>query len=75
MVITKSISRFARNTADCIEVVRQLKALGVAVFFEKENINTMNAESELVLSVLSSIAQEELSSLSQNIRWSNQRRY
>lgn len=75
MVITKSISRFARNTADCIEVVRKLKALGVAVFFEKENINTMNAESELVLSVLSSIAQEELSSLSQNIRWGNQKRY
>lgn len=75
MVITKSISRFARNTADCIEVVRNLKTLGVAVFFEKENINTMNAESELVLSVLSSIAQEELASLSQNIRWGNQRRY
>lgn len=75
MVITKSISRFARNTADCIEVVRKLKTLGVAVFFEKENINTMNAESELILSVLSSIAQEELSSLSQNIRWGNQRRY
>ena len=75
MVITKSISRFARNTADCIEVVRKLKAIDVAVLFEKENINTMNAESELVLSVLSSIAQEELASLSQNIRWGNQKRY
>lgn len=75
MVITKSISRFARNTADCIETVRHLKELGVAVFFEKENINTMSAESELVMTVLSSIAQEESSSISQNIRWGNQRRY
>lgn len=75
MVITKSISRFARNTADCIEMVRKLKELDIAVYFEKENINTMRAESELILSVLSSIAQEELSSLSQNIRWSNQKRF
>lgn len=75
MIITKSISRFARNTADCIEMVRKLKELGIAVYFEKENINTMRAESELILSVLSSIAQEELSSLSQNIRWSNQKRF
>lgn len=75
MIITKSISRFARNTADCIEMVRKLKELGITVYFEKENINTMRAESELILSVLSSIAQEELSSLSQNIRWSNQKRF
>ncbi len=75
MVITKSISRFARNTADCIETVRKLKSLGVTVYFEKENINTMSQESELILSVLSSLAQEEAASMSSNIRWANQRRY
>ena len=75
LVITKSISRFARNTADCIEVVRKLKEMGIGVFFEKENINTLSEESELVLSILSSIAQEEMISLSKNIRWANQRRY
>lgn len=74
-IITKSISRFARNTADCIEIVRKLKALGVGVYFEKENINTLSQESELILSVLSSIAQEESSSLSTNIRWSNQKKF
>ena len=74
LVITKSISRFARNTTDCIETVRKLKALGIAVQFEKENINTMSAESELVLTILSSIAAEESKSISQNIKWSNQKR-
>lgn len=75
LIITKSISRFARNTADCLEVVRFLKSLGVAVYFERENINTMDAESELILSVLSSIAQEESRSISENIRWSVQKRF
>lgn len=74
-VVTKSISRFARNTADCIEVVRRLKELGVGILFEKENINTLSQESELVLSVLSSIAQEESCSISTNITWSNQKRF
>ena len=75
LVITKSISRFARNTTDCIETVRLLKGWGIGVFFEKENINTLSAESELILTILSSIAEEELISTSQNIRWSNQRRF
>lgn len=75
MVITKSISRFARNTADCIETVRKLKALGIAVFFEKENINIMSAESELLMTVLSSIAQEESISTSKNNRWAIQKRF
>lgn len=74
-VITKSISRFARNTADCIEIIRTLKALGIGVLFEKENINTLSQESELVLSVLSSIAQEESLSISSNIRWSKQKQF
>lgn len=75
LIITKSISRFARNTADCLEAVRFLKSLGVAVYFERENINTMDAESELILSILSSIAQEESRSISENIRWSVQKRF
>jgi len=75
LIVTKSISRFARNTADCLDAVRFLKSLGVAVFFERENINTMSAESELILSVLSSIAQEESRSISENIRWSLKKRF
>jgi len=60
LIITKSISRFARNSADCLETVRKLKSLGIGIYFEKENINTLNAESELMLSILSSVAEEEL---------------
>ncbi|WP_161796449.1 recombinase family protein [Desulfosporosinus acididurans] len=75
LIITKSISRFARNTADCLETVRKLKLLGIAVQFEKEQINTLTTESELMLSILSSVAEEELASISQNMHWSNQRRF
>jgi len=75
LIITKSISRFARNTIDCLETVRKLKAIGIAIQFEKESINTLTAESELMLSILSSVAEEELASISQNMRWSNQRRF
>lgn len=74
LVITKSISRFARNTTDCIRAVRKLKSLGIAVEFEKEKINTLSAESELILTILSSIAEEESKSISQNIKWANQKR-
>lgn len=75
LIITKSISRFARNTADCLETVRKLKQLGIAIQFEKEAINTLTSESELMLSILSSVAEEELASISQNMLWSNQRRF
>ena len=75
LIITKSISRFARNTADCLATVRKLKLLGIGVEFEKEAIKTSDAESELMLSILSSVAEEELVSISQNIHWSNQRRF
>ncbi|SPF44469.1 Site-specific recombinase, DNA invertase Pin [Candidatus Desulfosporosinus infrequens] len=75
LIITKSISRFARNTADCLETVRQLKSIGIGIYFEKENINTLNAESELMLSILSSVAEEELNSISQNMHWAYQRRF
>ena len=75
LIITKSICRFARNTIDCLETVRKLKRLGIAIQFEMEAINTLTAESELMLSILSSVAEEELASISQNMRWSNQRRF
>jgi len=75
LVITKSISRLARNTTDCLEIVRRLVSLGIGIFFEKENINTLNSEGELMLSILSSFAAEESSSISQNVKWSIKKRF
>ena len=74
-IITKSISRFARNTTDCLEMVRKLTDLGISIFFEKENINTGSMESELMLSILSSLAESESVSISENSKWSVQRRF
>ena len=68
MIITKSVSRFARNTVDCIEYVRKLKALGIPVIFEKEGLNTMHATSEIYLSMHGVFAQSESESLSGNVR-------
>lgn len=68
LIITKSVSRFARNTLDCVEIARNLKMFGVGVKFEKENINTMNMASEVELAALGSIAQEESMSISKNVR-------
>lgn len=69
LIITKSISRFARNTTVMLEVVREFKELGVEVRFEKENINTLSGDGELMLAVLSSFAQEESKNVSDNIKW------
>ena len=69
MVITKSISRFARNTVTLLETVRDLKALGIDVFFEEQNIHTLSADGELMLSILASYAQEESLSASENQKW------
>ncbi|TDT71513.1 DNA invertase Pin-like site-specific DNA recombinase [Hypnocyclicus thermotrophus] len=74
-IITKSISRFARNTLDCLEMVRKLIGLGIFLYFEKENLNTQSMESELILSILSSMAQDESTSISQNSKWSVQSRF
>ncbi len=74
-IITKSISRFARNTTDCLEMVRKLTDLGISIFFEKENINTGSMESELMLSILSSLAESESVSISENSKWSVQKRF
>ena len=68
LVITKSISRFARNTLDTLKYVRLLKDKGVSVIFEDENINTMAMEGELLLTVLSSVAQQEVENISANVK-------
>lgn len=75
MVITKSISRFARNTLDCLKYIRQLKEKSIPVYFEKENINTMDAKGEVLLTIMASLAQQESQSLSQNVRLGIQYRY
>ena len=67
-VITKSISRFARNTLDCLKYIRELKEKNIPVFFEKENINTMDSKGEVLLTIMASLAQQESQSLSQNIK-------
>jgi len=75
LVITKSISRFARNTVDCLKHVRELKNIGVEVFFEKENIYSFDPKIELVLTMLSSIAQEESRNISENTKWGLKKRF
>lgn len=75
MVITKSISRFARNTLDCLKYIRQLKEKNISVYFEKENINTMDAKGEVLLTIMASLAQQESQSLSQNVKLGLQFRY
>lgn len=69
MIITKSISRFARNTVTLLETVRMLKVLGVDIYFEEQNIHTMSADGELMLTILASYAQEESRSASENQKW------
>ena len=69
LVITKSISRFARNTVTLLENIRELKLLGVGVFFEEQNINTLTADGELMITILASYAQEESLSASENAKW------
>ena len=75
MVVTKSISRFARNTLDCLNYIRQLRDKDIAVFFEKEGINTLETEGEVLLTIMASMAQQESQSLSQNVRLGLQYRY
>lgn len=73
-VLVKSVSRFARNTRDCLDSLRELKLLGVSVQFDKESLNTETLTTELMVSVSGSLAQEESVSMSQNMRWSYQKR-
>lgn len=75
MIITKSISRFARNTLDCLKYIRELKDKNIPVYFEKESINTMDAKGEVLLTIMASLAQQESQSLSQNVKLGLQYRY
>ncbi|WP_173552886.1 recombinase family protein [Sharpea azabuensis] len=74
-VITKSISRLSRNTTDCIEIVRTLLDADVGIIFEKENINTKSMEGEMMLSIMSSMAEEESRSTSNNVKWGVKKRF
>ncbi|WP_040210868.1 recombinase family protein [Clostridium polynesiense] len=75
LIITKSISRFARNTVTVLKVARELKELGVAIFFEEQNINTLTGDGEVMLTVLSSFSQEESRSMSENMKWTMRRKF
>ena len=75
IVLTKSISRFARNTVDLLETVRHLREIGVEVWFERENIHSMSGDGELMLSILASFAQEESRSISDNVKWGTRKRF
>ena len=75
LIITKSVSRFARNTVDSLVTVRTLKEAGVEVFFEKENIYTFDSKGELLITIMSSLAQEESRSISENVTWGQRKRF
>lgn len=75
IILTKSISRFARNTVDLLSTVRHLKAIGVEVRFEKENIRSMSSSGEIMLSILASFAQEESINNSENVKWAKRKRF
>jgi DNA invertase Pin-like site-specific DNA recombinase len=75
LIITKSISRFARNTVDSLTTIRKLKEQNVEVYFEKENIYTLDSKGEMLLTVLSSFAQQEIESLSSNVTWGQRKRF
>ncbi|MDD4803120.1 MAG: recombinase family protein [Syntrophomonas sp.] len=74
LIITKSVSRFARNTVDSLVTVRQLKEKGIEVYFEKENIYTLDSKGELLITIMSSLAQEESRSISENVTWGQRKR-
>lgn len=75
MVISKSISRFARNTLDCLKYIRQLKAQNIPVYFEKESIWTFDSKGEMLLTILSSLSQEESRSISENVKWGQRKKF
>ena len=75
MVLVKSISRFARDTIDCLNTTRHLRELGISVYFEREKINSLSEDGELMLTLLASFAQEESRSISENIKWATRKRF
>lgn len=75
LIITKSVTRFARNTLDTISVTRELKSHGVEVFFEEQNVYTFDSSGELMLTIMASIAQEESRNISENVKWGKRKKY
>lgn len=75
LIVTKSVSRFARNTVDSLTTVRQLKEKGIEIYFEKENIWTLDSKGELLITIMSSLAQEESRSISENVTWGKRKRF
>ncbi len=73
LILTKSVSRFARNTVDALTIIRKLKEKGIEVYFEKENIRTLDAKGEMMITLMSSLAQEESRSISENVTWGKRR--
>ena len=75
MIITKSCSRFARNTVTTLSTIRELKDKGVDVYFEKENIHSTDSKGELLLTIMSSLAQDESRNISENVKWGHRQRF
>ncbi len=75
MILTKSISRFARNTVDCLNFIREMRTINVEIFFEKENIFSSDPKVDFLLTIMSSIAQEEARNTSENVKWNVQKRF
>ena len=75
LIVTKSVSRFARNTVDSLTTVRKLKEKGVEVYFQKENIYTLDSKGELLITIMSSLAQGESRSISENVTWGKRKRF
>lgn len=75
LILTKSLSRFARNTVDCLSIVQELRLINVEVFFEKENLSSTDSKVDLMLTIFSSIAQEEARNISENVKWGIRKRY
>lgn len=75
LIVTKSVSRFARNTVDSLTTVRKLKEKGIEVYFEKEGIATLDSKGELLITIMSSLAQEESRSISENVTWGQRKRF
>ena len=75
LIITKSVSRFARNTVDSLTTIRTLKERGIEVFFEEQNIYTLDSKGELLITIMSSLAQEESRSISENVTWGQRKRF
>ena len=75
MILTKSISRFARNTVDALNTIRELSSMKIGVYFQKENIWTLDSKGEFLITLMSSLAQEESRSISENVSWGHHKRF